>query len=551
MKDESSETGAAATTQPGAKTTRDWLVLPDTADSRTLAILAFFFGVAVMLAYRPWSQVEVGDPAVYDYIAQSILRGQLPYRDIVDIKGPGGGYLSALAMALGRSAGLRDVIASRLMNVVLAGLLSAVTYLVAEAYLKDRFVAVLAFVIPLMPERFATMLISGTQPKLPMILFGMTTLLLIAKNRPLWAGVCSMLSCLCWQPGLLFTGSAFLIFSRYLTSWRDRRALKVLVGASIPLLVVLVYFYWKGALSDLWAWSITYNYSVFGPEAKAGAGDAIHKLWIFIVRVFRPEPGALGNSLADHIEFAFESFAGLATLSMVPCSLIGLLLFGLDRVRAKFTNPIQSPDLFPDALFIAPAVYLGFCLINFQASADLIPFFPFIGIFAGLFFIKAGAFLPSLGRIEKMRSPLAREKLIPGLALVLILVVILGHTVTYKIGDWTLQSQVREFRAVSDLLGPDDKIYVHGTVEILVLLNRPNLNPYVLLDWDADNFAGARFPGGWSAIVDGMEAQSPKIVAISRLRTVTHRADIERWVDEHYDRLALSRYDRIFVRKSQ
>jgi len=30
---------------------------------------------------------------------------------------------------------------------------------------------------------------------------------------------------------------------------------------------------------------------------------------------------------------------------------------------------------------------------------------------------------------------------------------------------------------------------------------------------------------------------------------VTHRADLERWVDEHYDRVALSRYDRVFVRK--
>lgn len=542
--------GATATTHPGAETKTNWLVLADIANSRILAIIAFSFGVAVMLAYRPWSQVEAGDPAVYDYIAQSILRGQLPYRDVVDIKGPGGGYLSALAMALGKSVGVRDVIAVRLMNVVLVGLLSAATYLVAEACLKNRMAGVLAFLIPLMPEHFATMLISGTQPKLPMILFGMATLLFIAKNRPLWAGVCSMLSCLCWQPGLLFTGTAFLIFSRYLTSWRDRRALKVLIGASLPLLVVLVYFYWKGALTDLWAWTITYNYGVFGPEAKKGVSDALDKLWTVILRVFRPDPGAPGDGLAGHARF--ESVASLATLAMVPCSLIGLMLFGLDRIRAKFSGgAIQSPSLFVDALFIAPAVYLGFCLINFQAGADLIPFFPFIGIFAGLLFVKAGAFLASLRGIKKMRLPLAREMLIPGLALVLILVVIVVRSASYKVGDWTLQSQDREFKAVSDLLGPNDKIYVHGTVELLVLLNRPNLNPYVILDWDADNFAAARRPGGWTAIMDEMEAQSPKVVALSRLRAVTHRADIERWVDEHYDRLALSRYDRVFVRKKQ
>ena len=553
MKDDSSNTGALTTRHPGTETKPRWLVFAETANSTTIAIIAFFFAVAVMLAYRPWSQVEVGDPAVYDYIAQSILRGQVPYRDVVDIKGPGAAYLSAAAMALGKFVGLRDVIAVRLMHVVLAGLLSAVTCLVAEVYLRNRLVAVIALLIPLMPEHFAMMLISGTQPKLPMILFGMITLLLIARDRPFWAGICSMLSCLCWQPGLLFTGAAFLIFSRYLTSWRDWRALRVLIGASIPLLVVLVYFYGKGALGDLWAWTITYNYGVFGPEAKKGAGDALNKLWTVILRVFRPDTVAIGGSLIGRFKSRFEPFAGLATLAMVLASLIGLLLFGLDRVRAKFSEQwtLQSPDLFVDALFIPPAVYLGFCLINFQAGPDLIPFFPFIGIFAGLFFVKAGGVLSSLRWIKQIPSLVAREMWVPGFALALILVVILARTVTYRADGWTLQYQDQEFRTISDLLAPDDKIYVHGTVELLVLLNRPNLNPYVILDWDADKFAAARKPGGWSAIMDEMESQAPKLVALSRLRAVTYRADIERWVDEHYDRLDLFRYDRVFVRKER
>lgn len=553
MKDESSSTAAPASTHPGTESKPTWLFLAETANSTTLAIIAFFLGVAVMLAYRPWTQLEVGDPAVYDYIAQSILRGQVPYRDVVDIKGPGGAYLSAAAMALGEAVGLRDVIAVRLLNVVLAGLLSAVTYLVADVYLRNRLVAVMASLIPLMPEHFAIMLISGTQPKLPMVLFGVTTLLLIARDRPFWAGICSMLSCLCWQPGLLFTGTAFLIFSRYLTSWRDRRALRVLIGASIPLLAVLGYFYVKGALDDLWAWTITYNYGVFGPEAKKGTGDALHKLWAVILRVFGPDTSALGDSMIGRFKAKVEPIAGLATLAMVPVSLIGLSLFGWDRVRAKFSElrPIQSPGLFVDALFIPPAVYLGFCLINFQAGPDLIPFFPFIGIFAGLFFVRAGGLLSSLSWIKQLPSNLAREMLVPGLALGLVLVVILGRTFTYRPDGWTLQYQDQEFRTISDLLAPDHKIYVHGTVEILVLLNRPNVNPYILLDWDADKFAATRTPGGWRAIMDEMESQAPKLVAISRLRRVTYRADIERWVDEHYDRLVLSRYDRVFVRKEQ
>ena len=228
-------------------------------DRRTLAIIAFLMGMAIMLAHRPWRLVEIGDPAVYDYIAQSILRGQIPYRDVVDIKGPGAAYLSAFAMLLGKTIGLRDIVAVRLMHVVMAGLLSTIIFFVAEIYLRNRFAAVIAFLVPLMPEHFARMLVSGTQPKLPMILFGLITLLLIAKDKPIWAGVFSMLSCLCWQPGLMFTGTAVLIFSRYLSSWRDLRALKVMLGAAIPLVLVISYFYSRSALGDLWAWTITYN----------------------------------------------------------------------------------------------------------------------------------------------------------------------------------------------------------------------------------------------------------------------------------------------------
>lgn len=527
-----------------------WLGLVQRLDRRTLAIIAFLFGAAVMTSYRPWRQIEVGDPAVYDYIAQSILRGQIPYRDVVDIKGPGGSYISALAILIGKAAGIRDITAIRFMNVALLGLLSAMTYLVAEEYLRFRLAAILAFLIPLMPEHFAMMLISGTQPKLPMILFGMITLMLIAKDRPLWAGVCSMLSCLCWQPGLLFTGTAFLIFSRYLTSWRDWRALKVVMGAAIPFVAVLAYFHSKGALGDLWAWTITYNYGVFGPEATKGAGDALQKLWRIIVRVFRPDTAAFGGTLIGLFKSRFEPIAGLVTLAMVPVSFIGLLLFTLERVRAKLKGKeaIQSPDVFRDALVWPAVVYLAFCVINFQAGPDLIPFFPFIGIFAGWFFVKAGEAAASIDWIKHSRWP-AREWWVPSLAAVMVLIIILTRTATYRMDTWTLQYQDQEFKTLSDLLGPYDKIYVHGTVEILVLLNRPNLNPYVLLDWDADNFAGSRRPGGWSAIMDEMESQAPKLVAISRLRTVTHRIDLERWVQEHYDKLELFKYERVYIRK--
>ena len=147
------------------------------------ALAAFVIGVGVILLHHPGRLAERGDLAIWDYVAQSILRGQVPYRDVVEIKTPASAYLSALAMAAGRAAGLQDVAAVRVLQVLLVGLLAAVTYLVAESYLRNRLAAIIAFLVMLLPNHLVVM-IAGTQPKLPMILFGMLTLLLIARDKP-------------------------------------------------------------------------------------------------------------------------------------------------------------------------------------------------------------------------------------------------------------------------------------------------------------------------------------------------------------------------------
>src|SRR5690349_20739685 len=67
-----------------------------------LLLVAFLIGAAVVLARRPWRQLETGDEAIWDYVAQSILRGQIPYRDVIEIKTPLSAYLSAAAIAAGR-----------------------------------------------------------------------------------------------------------------------------------------------------------------------------------------------------------------------------------------------------------------------------------------------------------------------------------------------------------------------------------------------------------------------------------------------------------------
>src|SRR5262249_35552840 len=134
---------------------------------------AFLAGVLAVILHHPWRQIETGDEAIWDYVSQCILRGQIPYRDVIEIKTPLSAYLSAAAMAIGRLAGTSDPVSARLLNLLMVGLLCAVTYAIACEYVRDRGAAMLAFLIPLAPTHFAEWMIGGTEPKLPMVLFGL------------------------------------------------------------------------------------------------------------------------------------------------------------------------------------------------------------------------------------------------------------------------------------------------------------------------------------------------------------------------------------------
>ena len=493
-----------------------------------VSIALFLLTIAVLFVYKPFSQIEDGDSALYDYIAQCIVRGQMPYKDVIDIKAPGSFYLSAFAIVGGGVLGIRDIIAARLLHILLAGILSAVVFLVANVYLRDRFAALLSALFLLTLPHFALWTVGGGQPKLPMILFGMLSLLLAAKDRPFLAGFCSMLACLCWQPGLLFTGTTLLIFSRYLTTWRDFRALKVLIGAAIPLAATLLYFRSRGALGDLWTWTVVFNYSIYARNTLEGARNSLGHILNVSVKIFK------------------------ADIVIVGLGLIGFVLFGVQRLRERLRGKgaIQSPDLFRDAIVIAPLAYFVACLIRFNGGPYLIPFLPFIGLFFGWFVVELAR------RLKASRLPGGAVQ--PGIAtwfpnlLLIVLLTLLGYrAVAYRFESIpTLQAQERQIDAIAARLSDSETIYVHGSSEILVLLNKPNLNPYILLDWGKDEYIAQKMYGGsFEAIIEEMESRAPKVVALGRLQRVSHREDLRRWVEQHYESLDLQGLS-VYVRKS-
>src|ERR1700742_4498490 len=102
-----------------------------------LGAAVFLLGAGVMLMYSPFKQIVHNDAAIYDYMAQCVLRGQVLYRDVIDSKAPGSLYISAIVMAIGKLFGVRDIIAVRAFYIVLAGVFCLTTFLVARASLGN------------------------------------------------------------------------------------------------------------------------------------------------------------------------------------------------------------------------------------------------------------------------------------------------------------------------------------------------------------------------------------------------------------------------------
>ena len=77
------------------------------------------------------------------------------------------------------------------------------------------------------------------------------------------------------------------------------------------------------------------------------------------------------------------------------------------------------------------------------------------------------------------------------------------------------------------------------------------MNPYLFLDRSKDDYIGWKLGGGFERVIDQMESLAPRVVALSRLAKVVHRAELEEWVSQHYDELTVPGYEGIYIRKPE
>jgi len=483
-------------------------------DRRSLFVLTLLVATLSFLPYQFWKQSSIVDRANWDYFAQVIARGGVPYRDVVNIKSPLSSYIGAAAIIVARPFGIRDIFAIRIVFLLLASLTVCFTFLVALDYFKSRRVAILAGAIMMAFNLFGYANCGGVQPKTPMILAGLISLWAIQKDKPFTAGVWGMLSALSWQPGLLFVGVAVLAFSRYLTSWRDFKAIRVVAGAAAPFAIFIAYFWREGALEDLYRWNIEYNLTVDAPRGLRTVPQLLDRFFRFMKGAFRPE-----------WPYFLISIGGLAIT----------VWGGLKGIKGRgFRSHLRAaPD---HSVIIAPLIYFAFCTINIQGGVDMIPLLPFVAIFAAIGIVWAlDRASDLLARSKRNASQSTFDASAFAAILTLIMVLSVADVVLYNVEHPTLKEQEAEVSEITSHLGPGDQIYVHGLAEILVLSGLPNADRHFFLDRGKDEYLDRVEPGGFDGWLERLKAKRPKIVALERMKFVERREEFYDWVRMDYE----------------
>lgn len=481
---------------------------------RRLFLIVIAVAAIVFAQFQFWQRPTSGDRANWDYFAQVISRGGVPYRDVVNIKSPLSAYIGAAAMIAARPLGLRDIFASRLVFQLMAVLTVGLTFLVAHDYFRSRRVGLLAAVIVLGVNFFATTNSTGTEPKTPMVMFGLLSLWAVYKGKPVWAGAFGMLSALSWQPGLLFVGAAVLAFSRYLTKWRDWQVVRLLAGAAAPLVVLLGYFWMEGALRYFYLWGVHYNLNVYGPIGARPASSSLALMGAVLRSSYRQD----------------RVFFYLAAVGIIAALFAELRHARRDGARVLLAGAPRH------AIIIAPLVYFIFCLVNMQGSADLIPFLPFVGVFAALALVMTtDQVIAFLGKARPNLNRMAVQRAVYAGLLVLVFYRGVADVFTLKQGLRSLKDQDEGVAEIMSHMEAGDKIFVHGRTEILVLAGLTNASKYFLLDFGKDAYLNHVEPGGFDGWLNRLKAERPKVVALSRLRQVQHKKEFWDWVNAEYD----------------
>jgi len=329
-------------------------------DKQKNLILATSLGVIGIIVWSLYGVFEFplnNDMGIYLYGGKELLEGNIPYVAVFDVKPPLTFIVSAFGLLfLNSTFQLSPILVSRIVMLLFGAGTIFFVYLLVYHLLKNRTYAILTGIILISFTGMGWAAISG-RPKTLMVFFSISCLYMLIRKKWLISGILGSLSALAWQPGALLP-LVVILYSLTDKQNRKEQLLKSIIGAALPFIVVILFFYIMGGLNEFINQSLLFIITFKG---------SLH--WGF-------------QRATTTFTYSIFYYYGTEILFFI-LAILGFIIFSYKnrKILINLKNPL--PFIY---LFFIP---LGFySLYDFQGLWDLVPLLPFIALFASYFLIK-------------------------------------------------------------------------------------------------------------------------------------------------------------------
>jgi hypothetical protein len=415
-------------------------------------VAAFLVCVVHFSTFDIGRQPIVTDIRYFLYFSWQVAEGAVPHLDYFENKTALATFAGAGLFRAAEIFRVDPLIAMRVGYLGIASFCGLLLFFVHRTLGGGRAVAGLMGVAAYCSFGLLGILPSiGPIPKLLMALFATAAALLVYSKRWFWAGVCGALAFMDWQIGslvLVAAGVTGLLLARR----RVRAVVHVALGGLAGLAPFALYYLYHGAVSQTVQQVI--GASLFrGSEVSARVG--------FVERLFR---------IAEVAQRACPSHVWLFYLALPG---IAIALWWLWRWRGEDRARLLLP------LMIYHGGVIAFSLIDFQGYGDFFLLLHSAVPFVGILWV-------ALYDLALRVTPLPRQRIVAGVALVLVLVLSrpgplrpeFKLQMRNSVEDLTLEDQREVAELLSRQIG-DGRVAFLDHAEALFLMRKKNDLPLV------------------------------------------------------------------------
>lgn len=504
---------------------------------RVMGVAVFVLLAAVTLVVYLTQNLGGGlsrDGAIYLYSGQQLLEGVPPYVSIFDHKGPLTPLISAFGVLVSGVLGTSQVFTVRVLFLIFGSLAIVAVYALSRSLLGSVRGSVFSTLTFIGFFSFARYAVAEPEAKTPMLLFQALALLFTAQKRWFLAGLCGALTALVWQPMAVFVlVTVILAATRPGVIGKRSAVFRSLGGAALPVSLVLVCFYFWGALYEMLNGAIFFNLFYLEGEQLSLIGQIL----LAAQSIFVGYSSIL-------IPLAMTSMLAMVAIGLV--AMIRLYVVRLHRIVADGVRVKELLDSRFAPLLLSLPFPVAWSLLDFQGYPDFYVYLPYIAVGFG------GALEIAVRRIARRypASPTrSRNFLSAGFCVALVSIAMVSSMIVVSPSQKAsslsiqegspnptdLQDQRQAAREIQSRYGEDARIVSIGVPQLLVFLRETNPNPYAFVIRGIDQKIAETTPGGFDGWLQELRGYNPDVIALGQTNG-DYEPMLLTWLNENYER---------------